>query len=91
MSHGGIGVSTPQEYSDENGSVILATIKTYGDTTHTFVERSKYKGLFLPGYHKHHSVESLNNILDPIKFERVDHIVGNQPDLMMEPAVKYYE
>lgn len=24
----------------------------YGDTTHTFVERHGYKGLFLPGYQK---------------------------------------
>ena len=24
--------------------------QTYGDTTHTFVERQNYKGLFLPGY-----------------------------------------
>lgn len=35
---------------DEFGSVRTATVKTFGDVSHTFVERSNYKGLFLPGY-----------------------------------------
>lgn len=30
--------------------VRFATVQTYGDTTHTFIERGDYKGLFLPGY-----------------------------------------
>ena len=38
--------------SDEGGTVTFATVKTYGDTTHTLVERGDYKGLFLPGYKK---------------------------------------
>ena len=37
------------EESDESGKVRFAKVQTYGDTTHTFVERSGYKGLFLPG------------------------------------------
>ena len=37
------------EESDDGGKVRFATVQTYGDTTHTFVERSGYKGLFLPG------------------------------------------
>ena len=28
----------------------LPLFQTYGDTTHTFVERQKFNGLFLPGY-----------------------------------------
>lgn len=35
---------------DEHGVVVMATIKTYGDVEHTFVERKNYKGAFLPGY-----------------------------------------
>ena len=37
------------EESDEGGRVRFAKVQTYGDTTHTFVERAGYKGLFLPG------------------------------------------
>lgn len=35
---------------DEFGSARFATVQTFGDTTHTFVERENYKGLFLPGF-----------------------------------------
>ena len=33
-----------------HGVVRLASIATYGDTLHTFVDRSDYKGAYLPGY-----------------------------------------
>jgi 4-hydroxyphenylpyruvate dioxygenase len=52
--NGGIGVQKPTKTEDKDGYVITSTIKTYGDTTHTFVERQHYKGLFLPGYNPHH-------------------------------------
>ncbi|CAF1090888.1 unnamed protein product [Rotaria sordida] len=39
--------------SDEYGSVKMATIQTYGDTTHTLIDRGDYKGLFLPNFHEH--------------------------------------
>ena len=38
------------EEEDEFGKVRFAVVQTYGETTHTFVERHNYKGLFLPGY-----------------------------------------
>jgi hypothetical protein len=37
----------------------------------------------MPGFVAHHLKESYNNVMNPIRFERVDHIVGNQPDLQM--------
>ncbi|KAG8235646.1 hypothetical protein J437_LFUL013638 [Ladona fulva] len=191
---GAIVVKGITEESDEHGTIRYAIVKTYGDTTHTFVERSKYKGLFMPGYHpplhgdallskllydcyekiktfqaasfycarmgfeplayqgletgsrkvaahvvrqnkiifvfksayepnneemgehlvKHgdgvkdiaFSVEDLDTIfkviyqhtnalvfaaVPPAKLDFIDHVVGNQPDLGMEPAAKWYE
>ena len=38
------------EEEDEFGKVRFAIVQTYGETTHTFIERHNYKGLFLPGY-----------------------------------------
>ena len=35
---------------DEHGEVIIAAIRTYGDTIHSLVERRNYKGLFMPGF-----------------------------------------
>jgi 4-hydroxyphenylpyruvate dioxygenase len=89
---GGQVVREPFELKDEHGTVILATIKTYGDTTHTFVERKNYKGTFLPGYKLvDGSSDPLTRLAGSPNLEAVDHIVGNQPDKEMEPAVQYYE
>jgi 4-hydroxyphenylpyruvate dioxygenase len=35
---------------DEDGEIMVSSVKTYGDTTHTFVQRSEYKGIFMPGF-----------------------------------------
>ena len=91
IKNGAASVRPPTRLEDESGYVIISSVKTYGDTTHTFVERTNYKGLFLPGFKPHYHKEALNDILNPIRFEKVDHIVGNQPDLKMEEAVKFYE
>ncbi len=93
VKSGGHVVREPYELTDEHGTVVLATIKTYGDTTHTFIERKNYKGAFLPGYKP---VDGSNDPLTKIgqdipNLEVVDHVVGNQPLMEMEPAVQYYE
>lgn len=83
-------IREPWEESDENGTVRFATVQTYGDTTHTFVDRSKYTGPFLPGYRAPLSHDNLLDILPPCQLGFVDHVVGNQPDLQMESAVEWY-
>lgn len=37
IERGATGVRKPETLKDENGSVIVASVKTYGDTIHTFV------------------------------------------------------
>jgi len=77
--------------SDEFGTVRFAILQTYGDTTHTFVERKNYNGRFLPGYQKPIDDDALLKLLPPTKLDFIDHCVGNQPDLQMESAVEWYE
>ena len=63
----------PYAMDDENGSVVISGIHTYGETVHLFVERKEYKGAFLPGYRaitREKKVESVG-----LKF--IDHMVGN--------------
>ncbi|KAF4524229.1 hypothetical protein B566_EDAN018194 [Ephemera danica] len=79
------------EESDQHGKVRFATVQTYGDTTHTFVERGNYRGLFLPGFKKPLQEDALCSKLPPGKLDFIDHVVGNQPDLQMEPNAKWYE
>lgn len=65
----------------------MATIATYGDVEHTLVQRSAYKGPFLPGYSLS-GPDPLVALLPKTQLLFVDHIVGNQPDLEMEKACK---
>lgn len=86
VSRGAKGIKAPEELSDENGTVIVATIQTYGDTYHSFVQRNDYKGPFLPGFRTHHFTEPFNAVMEAPEFLHIDHVVGNQPDLEMEPT-----
>ncbi|KAK9892872.1 hypothetical protein WA026_022552 [Henosepilachna vigintioctopunctata] len=78
------------EESDFNGIVRFATIQTYGDTTHTFIDRSLYRGIFLPKYSPV-MPDILSKTMPPGKLDFIDHIVGNQPDNALESTVKWYE
>jgi 4-hydroxyphenylpyruvate dioxygenase len=61
----------------------MATIATYGDTVHTFVDRSGYEGAFLPGYVARDAAAPDAGLLT------IDHIVGNVEH--MDEWVSYYE
>lgn len=76
---------------DENGRVVMASIATYGDTIHTFVERKAYKGAFLPNYIPVVEKDPLESLLPSARLNFVDHCVGNQPDLEMVSACELYE
>ncbi|KAL5477633.1 hypothetical protein EMCRGX_G024454 [Ephydatia muelleri] len=88
---GGKVVHEVWEESDEQGTVIMATVQTYGDTTHTFVERTNYKGLFLPGYKGPLHQDCLLPTLPPGKLDFIDHVVGNQGNDQMVPISDWYE
>jgi 4-hydroxyphenylpyruvate dioxygenase len=40
----------PRSTRDDDGEIVTAGIKIYGDTIHSLVERRNYRGLFLPGF-----------------------------------------
>ena len=84
-ARGARGVREPREESDDHGTVRRATIETYGETLHTFVDRSDYKGPFLPGY------VARDRSAGDVGLLAIDHIVGNVELGAMETWVKYYE
>ena len=72
-------VASPRISKDSYGQVKMATIRTYGDTTHTLVERKQYSGVFLPGYRgENGSRDPLARFLPSVGLEAIDHCVGNQ-------------
>ena len=93
VSRGATAVMEPTKMNDDFGEVILSTVKTYGDTTHTFVQRANYKGEFLPGFQKHFLTEPFNKVpgIEAPDLLFIDHCVGNQPDGEMEAAASWYE
>jgi 4-hydroxyphenylpyruvate dioxygenase len=72
-SRGGESCMKPETHVDENGSVVLSGIHTYGETLHVFVERKNYNGIFLPGYKPWNPSYRAPEV--GLKF--IDHMVGN--------------
>jgi 4-hydroxyphenylpyruvate dioxygenase len=83
IEHGATAIQEPHDVSDDNGRVRLATIATYGETLHTFVDRTQYKGVFMPGY------DARDIGADSAMLFGIDHIVGNVEH--MDEWVSYYE
>jgi 4-hydroxyphenylpyruvate dioxygenase len=76
----------PKAYEDDNGSVTISGIHTYGDTVHVFVERGQYGGIFLPGYQPWESHYSPA----PVGLRYIDHMVGNVGWFEMNKWVAFY-
>src|SRR5215216_145120 len=84
-ARGATGVREPWEETDDHGTIRLAQIETYGETLHTFVDRSGYKGGFRAGYVARDGGD------DNVGLLAIDHIVGNVRLGEMEQWVKFYE
>jgi 4-hydroxyphenylpyruvate dioxygenase len=77
----------PREFNDEHGTIVKAAIYTYGDTLHSFVDRSRYDGLYMPGYQP----RAAKNPSTPVGLQYVDHCVGNVELGRMENWVDFYK
>ncbi len=88
IAHGARGIDEPAVFEDEQGKVVLASIRTFGDTIHTLVERSAYAGPYLPGY-----VAADPLAPPPHKpfFTSIDHCVGNVELGKMNEWVSFYQ
>ena len=74
MSRGAFCVREPQN----SQGFIYAVIGTYGDTTHTLVNRKGYTGAWRPGYCEITTEDPVATYLPEIPIEVIDHCVGNQ-------------
>lgn len=85
IAKGARAVDEPHEVADEFGVARLASIHTYGETIHLFVERGDYAGPHLPGY------APVDGGADAGLFGSIDHIVGNVELGAMDDWVGFYE
>ena len=73
-TRGAAPVREPYTVRDENGEVTIASIATYGDTIHSFIDRGRYRGPFLPGFV---AVDGDDRVSRPVGLKYIDHMVGN--------------
>jgi 4-hydroxyphenylpyruvate dioxygenase len=88
---GGIGVRPPTVLEDEFGVYEFATIKTYGDTTHTFINRDRYRGVFAPGYLLIDPERYAATTAQTVGLKAIDHVVGNVEEGKMDEWVGFYK
>ncbi len=90
VEHGARGLQEPYELKDDDGTVVLASIATYGETRHTLVERSGYSGAYLPGYAAAEPLVRRSADSPKRFFQAVDHCVGNVELGRMNEWVEFY-
>ena len=73
VQRGARGIREPTWLEDDFGTVELASIGTYGDVVHTFVNRCGYEGAYLPGYVAQDAPVPVSDV----GLLAIDHIVGN--------------
>ncbi len=88
---GAISVCAPTILKDTCGIYEYATIQAYGDTTHTFMNRSRYSGVFAPGYQPLDAERYNPRTFHSVGLTAIDHIVGNVEEGKMDEWVHFYE
>jgi 4-hydroxyphenylpyruvate dioxygenase len=97
-------VTEPHDVTDENGTVRVAVLAAYGDTVHTLVDRSGYRGVYLPGYVPRGNAIALDGpqggwgagaphpkgAQRRPAFVALDHVVGNVEFGRMDEWVDFY-
>jgi 4-hydroxyphenylpyruvate dioxygenase len=87
LERGATAFHAPEVREDEHGKVVVAAIRAYGDTIHSFVQRDDYSGVYLPGFQR---VDD-----DPIArsagLSSIDHVVCNVELGRMDEWARFYE
>jgi 4-hydroxyphenylpyruvate dioxygenase len=88
---GAQGLTAPTLLEDEHGVYEFATIKAYGDTRHSFINRKGYRGTFAPGFKPLDRGRYNPSSARPTGLLTIDHVVGNVDEGKMNEWVKFYQ
>lgn len=77
-------VGSEKKIEGRDGKINTAVVSSYGETIHSLIEDSDYKSRIPPGF------QEVNSKSRPTGLKKIDHIVGNVEDRMMDPWVNYY-
>jgi len=87
LERGAVSAYEPRVARDDDGEVVTAGIKIYGDTIHSFVERKNYRGTFFPGF----QLRQPHYQAAPAGLLHVDHCVANVELGKMNEWIGFYE
>jgi len=90
LARGATEVRAPADDVDQagHGTIRHSAIATYGETVHTFLDRTGYHGPFAPRFEP----APLRRPVGPdVGLAKIDHIVGNVEEGELERWVGYYQ
>lgn len=81
-------IREPKEITTEDGTIVYSVVKScVGNTVHTLIDKSRYKGVFLPGFTGVNDEEEMDE-----QFEyKMDHITLCLPRGEAMNTVRWYE
>ena len=91
VRRGATPIAPPAALEDDSGVYETATIRAYGDTTHTFINRDRYDGVFAPGFLPIDPERYSPSTFHPVGLAAIDHIVGNVEEGKMNDWVEFYK
>ncbi|MEM9034312.1 MAG: 4-hydroxyphenylpyruvate dioxygenase [Actinomycetota bacterium] len=89
IERGARSVREPYELRDDRGVLRLAAVATYGETKHTFVDRSEYDGYYCPGFEQTGLPPA--PAAPEVGLVAIDHVVGNVEEGQLDRWVSFYE
>ncbi|RLK54513.1 MULTISPECIES: 4-hydroxyphenylpyruvate dioxygenase [Actinokineospora] len=89
-AQGAIVLEEAHDVTDEHGTIRVGAIATYGKTRHSLIDRSRYNGVYLPGYVEKAGAYKKPEGAPKRIFQAVDHCVGNVELGKMDYWVDWY-
>ena len=86
LDRGAISINKLINIDDDNGSYSKASIKSYGDCIHSFINNNDFK-IWAPNFKMQSDFEEINDS----KIELIDHVVANVELDKMDFWKEYYE
>ncbi len=88
LARGARSERAPAIDTDDHGVIRHAAIRAYGETVHTFLDRSGYDGPFAPQFAP---TDLVRPIGPDVGIRRLDHVVANVERGHLDEWVDYYE
>mmetsp|Transcript_17171 Transcript_17171/g.23865 ORF Transcript_17171/g.23865 Transcript_17171/m.23865 type:complete len:434 (-) Transcript_17171:20-1321(-) len=102
LSNGGISIESPHEITDKDGTVVIAKIgNPFSDIVHTLIDRTNYRGVFLPGYRSLHTSATITAPIttsmntnsqheEDVGLSHIDHIALAYPKGSVQTVLNWY-